>query len=189
MRVASLILLAGCYRSTGQPTAIANKADQPEPAALLMTSHGVGPIDNTTKATLTGLRTLLVDYEVKPVNDGSLQYDIYRGGERLAYVVPDDQSGYVFNVHAVSARVAVSGHPWRVGRAFGDAAHLTNCECWGPNPTCYATGEHLAVNFKRGCDDITGVDRSALHVLDGEIVQRVIWSPTAFGEDSSDDND
>jgi len=189
VRVASLILLAGCYRSTGQPTAIANKSEGTEPAALTMTSHGVGPIDSTTKVTLTNLRAILVDYEVKPVNDGSLQYDIYRGGERLAYVVPDDQSGYVFNVHAVSSQVAVSGHPWRVGRAFGDAAHLTNCECWGPNPTCYATGEHLAVNFKRDCDDVTGGAPDALRALNGEIIQRVVWSPTAFGEDSNEDND
>ncbi|HTL38732.1 MAG TPA: hypothetical protein VL326_36625 [Kofleriaceae bacterium] len=190
MRVASLILLAGCYRSTGQPTAsITNQTQGAEPAALTMTASGVGPIDSTTKVTLTNLRAILVDYEVKPVNDGSLQYDIYRGGERLAYVVPDDQSGLVFNVHAVSSQVAVSGYPWRVGRAFGDAAHLTNCECWGPNPTCYATGEHLAVNFNRNCDGLTSGDTSALRKLNGELVQRVIWSPTAFSDDYGEDRD
>jgi hypothetical protein len=169
--------------------AIANQADRAEPASLTMTPHGVGPIDSTTKATLTDLRALLVGYEVRPVNDGSLEYDIYKHGEKLAYVVPDDHSGYVFNVHAVSSKVEVTGHPWRVGRAFGDVAHLTSCECWGPNPTCYATGEHIAVNFNRDCADVTTGDRNALRVLDGEIVQRVIWSPSAFGEDSGESSD
>ncbi|HUS28484.1 MAG TPA: hypothetical protein VMZ53_08245 [Kofleriaceae bacterium] len=189
MRVAWLILLAGCYRSTPGATPLANKTPDAAPAALTMTPKGVGPIDNTTKVTLTNLRALLIGYEVRPLNDTSLEYDIYRDGEKLAYVVPDDQSGYVFNVHATSSRVVVSGHPWRVGRAFGDSAHLTNCECWGPNPTCYASGEHIAVNFKRDCEDLTGSDRSALRALDGEIVQRVIWSPTPFGEESGEMND
>lgn len=189
MRVAWLILFAGCYRSTPAPPTLSNKTDHAEVAALTMDSHGVGPIDSTTKATLTDLRAKLIGYEVRPVNDGSLEYDIFKDGERLAYVVPDDQSGYVFNVHAVSAKVRINEHPWRVGRAFGDAAHLTNCECWGPNPTCYASGEHLAVNFNRECGDVTSGDRHALEVLDGQIVQRVIWSPSAFGEETGETND
>jgi hypothetical protein len=189
MRAAWLILLAGCYRSTPVAPALSNKADQPEVTALVMSSHGVGPIDSASKATLTDLRAKLIGYEVRPINDGSLEYDIYKDGEKLAYVVPDDQSGYVFNIHAVSSKVEISGHPWRVGRAFGDAAHLTNCECWGPNPTCYTMGDHLAVNFDRECDDLTTGDRHALRALDGQIVQRVIWSPSAFGEDSGEDND
>jgi hypothetical protein len=172
MRIALVILLAGCYRSTGQPTPIANKSDVGPEAALTMTPSGVGPINSTTKVTLTGLRTILIGYD----------------GEKLAYVVPDDQSGYVFNVHAVSPRVAISGLSWRVGRAFKSSSHLTSCECWGSNPTCYASGEHIAVNFGRGCDGLMGGevgeedDHPGLRVLDGEIVQRVIWSPTAFGE-------
>jgi hypothetical protein len=135
------------------------------------------------------LRGLLVGYEVRPVNDGSLEYDIYKDGERLAYVVPDEQSGYVFNIHAVSARVSVRGHPWRVGRVFGGSAQLTTCECWGDNPTCYARGDHLAVNFDRQCRDVTGSDRRVLRELDGLIVQRVIWSPYPFGVDGGSDDD
>jgi hypothetical protein len=190
MRVAWLILLAGCYRSTPQSTPITNKTEtRSAPVLLTMSPKGVGPIDSTTKATLTNLRALLVGYDVKPVNDGSLQYDIFRDSQRLAYVVPDDQSGYVFNVHAVSGSVEVSGHPWRVGHAFGDAQHLTNCECWGPNPTCYASGDHLAVNFDRDCNELTGGDPTLLRQLNGEIIQRVIWSPTAFGEENGEMND
>jgi hypothetical protein len=188
VRIAPLILLGACYR-TPPETTLANSCDCKVPEGLTMSAHGVGPIDGTTKATLVDLRKLLAGYEIRPVNDGSLQYDVYKNGERLAYVVPDDQGGYVFNVHAVSARVAVMGHAWAVGRTFTDAAHLTNCECWGPNPTCYAAGEHIAVNFDRECDGLTDGDRHSLHVLDGLVIRRVIWSPTAFGEANGEDVD
>lgn len=191
MRVAPLILLAACYRSPpeqGGSTLVNNTSREPE--ALTMTVHGVGPIDGTTVVTLVELRRKLVGFEVKPVNDGSLQYDIYRDGERLAYVVPDDQSGYVFNVDAVSSRVNIAGHAWRVGARFQDASRLTICECWGANPTCYAEGEHIAVNFDRECDGLTNLeDRNQLRVLDGLKIQRVIWSPTPFGETAGEDMD
>jgi hypothetical protein len=189
VRLAPLILLGACYRSPPETTPIANKSEIKEPEGLTMTVHSVGPIDGTTKATLVDLRKLLVGYEVRPVNDGSLQYDVYKNGERLMYVVPDDQAGYVFNIHVVSSHVAITGHAWRVGRTFTDAAHLTTCECWGPNPTCFAEGDHIAVNFDRECEGLTEGDRRALRVLDGLVVKRVIWSPVAFGEASGEDND
>lgn len=181
MRIALLFLLAGCYRGAPE-SALTNKSTAVESNLLTVTAHGVGPIDSESKATLTDLRALLSGFEVRPVNDGALQYDIYRGGERLAFVVPDENTGLVFNIHVVSSRVRVVGHPWRVGHVFGDAAHLTNCECWGPNPTCYAAGEHIGVNFARDCDGVSGEERKALRVLDGLTVQRVIWSPTPLGE-------
>jgi hypothetical protein len=182
MRFVALALLAGCYRSSPAP-AIANKSEPVEPGILTVTAHAVGPIDGESKATLVELRAQLVGYEVKPVNDGSLQYDIYKSGEKLGYVVPDDNTGLVFNVHITSSRVRVVGHPWRVGRVFGDSRHLTHCECWGANPTCYSAGERIAVNFDRECDDsIVNEDRKSLRALDGLKVQRVIWSPVPFGE-------
>lgn len=182
MRIAPLILLAACYRSTSAP-AIGNRSEAVEPTIITVTRHGLGPIDSESKATLVDLRKALVGYEVKPANDGALQYDIYKDNEKLAFVVPDDNTGLVFNIHVTSSRVRVVGHPWRVGRVFGDSRHLTNCECWGPNPTCYAAGEHIAVNFDRECDDtIVTADRESLRALDGLRVQRVIWSPTPFGE-------
>lgn len=190
MRAAPLILLvAACYRSPVDATTLANKSDAKEPPGLTMTAHGMGPIDASTKATLMDLRTALVGYEVKPVIDGSLQYDIFRQGERLAYVVPDDNTGLVFNIHAISSRVEIKGHPWRVGRAFHDASHLTECECWGPNPTCFAAGEHIAVNFDRDCEGLVGAERQELKRLEGITIQRVIWSPSPFGEAYGEDRD
>ncbi len=181
MRIALLFLLAACYRNAPEP-AITNKSTTVDSTALTVTAHSVGPIDSETKATLADLRAALLGYEVKPENDGALQFAIYRGGEKLAYVVPDENTGLVFNVHIVSPRVRIVGHPWRVGHVFGDAAHLTNCECWGPNPTCYAAGEHIGVNFARDCDGVSGEERKALRALNGLTVQRVIWSPTPLGE-------
>jgi hypothetical protein len=188
MRLAVVVLVAGCYRGTSQP-ALTNQSTTIDSTLMTVTAHGVGPIDSETKATLMDLRTLLVGYEVKPENDGALQFDIYRGGDKLAFVVPDENTGLVFNIHVISPRVRVVGHPWRVGHVFGDAAHLTNCECWGPNPTCYAAGEHIGVNFARDCDGLTGEDRKALRVLDGLTVQRVIWSPTPLGEAYGEEGD
>lgn len=183
MRIAPLFLLAACYRSSPPPPPIANKADAAGSSTLTVTAHGVGPIDSESKATLVGLRAQLVGYEVRPVSDGSLQYDIYEDGEKLGFVVPDDNTELVFNVHITSSRVRVIGHPWRVGRVFRDSRHLTHCECWGPHPTCYAAGERIAVNFERECDNVmVSGDRQALRVLDGLKVQRVIWSPVPFGE-------
>ena len=77
---------------------------------------------------------------------------------------------------------ALVAERWRVGRVFGDSRHLTSCECWGPNPTCYAAGEHIAVNFARACEEVVSEDKESLRLLDGLTVQRVIWSPTPFGE-------
>ncbi len=73
---------------------------------------------------------------------------------------------------------------------------LSRCECWGANPTCYKTGEHVAVNFDRAClnddDDAQhpAANVRALRVLDGLVVQRVIWSVEPFGPaaDVTDDN-
>ena len=58
---------------------------------------------------------------------------------------------------------------------------LVACECWGDQPVCYKTGEHIAVSFKRACPGISDGDQHARAVLDGVTVQRMIWSPTPFG--------
>ena len=89
-------------------------------------------------------------------------------------------------MHATSPKVETRGHDWRVGAAFEGAGWLTDCECWGENPTCYRRGDHIAINFKRSCDTVTALHGSALRVLDGVEIQRVIWSPRPFaGEDEA----
>ena len=176
----ALVALTGCW-GTGPSDTIANKSAD-RPGLLTMRTTGFGPIDASTVATLEHLRKLFPGYEVRPVNDPNLEYDIYAGSEKLAFVVLNDDMT-VFNVHATSGKISIADRTWRVGEAFQGSGDLTHCECWGDNPTCYRNGEHVAVNFKRPCDDITSAGRRGLRALDGVVVQRLIWSPSAFGVD------
>ncbi|NVB84048.1 MAG: hypothetical protein HOV81_37075 [Kofleriaceae bacterium] len=185
MRIAPVILLAGCYTSSPTAPTLSNTV-KAEPEELSVRTSSVGPIHGDTEATLVHLRELLAGYEVKPSHDGSLQYDVYKNGEMLFYVVPDQEQGTIFNVHVVSGKIAVAGKSWRVGAPFSGAASLTSCECWGDNPTCFIAGEHVAVNFNRTCDDVTE-DPAARRSLEGMKIQRVIWNPLPFGNDPDEE--
>ncbi len=171
-----LVVLAGCWRGAAPDPA--PYVPPPPPSELAISQVHFGPIDAQSAATLTALRGLFPRYIVKAINDGTLEYDVFDGDERLLFVVPTDD-GHVFNVHATSARIG-SDHGWRVGKRFRGASRLSQCECWGENPTCWTDGEHVAVNFKRSCDDLS--DGEARKVLEGMPIQRVIWSPRPFGE-------
>ena len=178
--VHGLVLVAGCWRAADAPTTPPAKAAKP--GLVTFTQTAAGPVDARTPATLMPLRRAFAGFDVKPVNDeDTLEYHVSSGGELLLYVVPDDD-GTIFNIHATSPRVAVADREWRVGAPFSGAAQLTTCECWGDNPTCWKRGDHVAVNFARSCENLTGNDRRVLRVLDGVAVQRVIWSPKPFGE-------
>jgi hypothetical protein len=187
MRFAWILMLAACWAAAPAPPAPPKSA-----AGLVITQHGWGPINEATVATLTNLRALFPAYRVVPANDPQLEYDIYDGKQKLGFVVLDDDAS-VFNVHATSNRVRVEDRTWRAGEPFQDSKALSHCECWGANPTCYKTGEHVAVNFARSCLD--GDDPRELRVLDGLVVQRVIWSVEPFGpaaqapDDTSDSAD
>jgi hypothetical protein len=174
MRFAWIVLLAGCWASS-QPT---THNDLSTPGAIVITETGFGPIDGKTVTTLVGLRAMLPQFRVVPVNDPALEYHIYDGKEPIAFIVLNDDAT-VYNIHATSSKVSVAGRPWRAGEAFQNSKDLTRCTCWGNNPTCYKKGEHVAVNFNRPCMETE--DPREIRVLDGVVVQRVIWSPTAFG--------
>jgi hypothetical protein len=174
MRFAWIVLLAGCWASS-QPT---THSDLSIPGAIVITETGFGPIDGKTVTTLVGLRAMLPQFRVVPVNDPALEYHIYDGKEPIAFIVLNDDAT-VYNIHATSNKVSVSGRSWRPGDAFQNSKDLTRCTCWGHNPTCYKKGEHVAVNFNRSCMETE--DPREIRVLDGLVVQRVIWSPTAFG--------
>ena len=180
----ALIVVAACGGAASTPVAPA-----PSTGALEITADKFGPIGAKQPATLLALRQAFPGYEVRPRNeDNSLEFHVFAGKEQLLYVVTDDAGG-IFNVHATSAKISVAGKPWRAGEPFSGSTSLSKCECWGENPTCFKTGEHVAVNFDRSCEGLTGDDPRALKVLDGVKVQRVIWSPTAFGEDKSESTD
>jgi hypothetical protein len=184
MRLALLVVFAGCYTATSEPT-ISNHVVGTKGGLLTISEDGFGPLRAESPATLTALRAAFTGYDVRPTNDSTLTYSVYLGDEKLAWVIPND-NGSLFNVHATSPRIETRGRDWRVGHSFQDASALTDCECWGDNPTCYRRGGHVAINFKRACDGLVGVDARGLRVLDGVQIQRVIWSPTPFGGDSGE---
>ena len=88
---------------------------------------------------------------------------------------------------ATSNKVTVAGRLWRAGAAFQNSKDLTRCTCWGTNPTCFKKGEHVAVNFIRSCMETT--DPREIRVVDGLVIQRVIWSPTAFDNEHASAHD
>jgi hypothetical protein len=172
------VVVGGCWGSSSAPVA---KPDGGKPGVLAIREAGFGPIDARTPATLQAVRQAFAGFDVRPLNDeGTLEYRVYKGNEMLLYIVPDDD-GTIFNVHATSNKVSVEGHDWRVGAPFQGASTFSQCECWGDNPTCWKQGEHVAVNFARQCGDIAGNDTRVMRVLDGVTVQRIVWSPHAFG--------
>ena len=177
------LLLTACATAkppAAPPKVVANAA--PSPYAISETA--MGAITGKTRGTLEGLRAALRGLEVRPVYDGGLEYHVFEAGQQLYYVIPADDGG-VFNVHITSGKFAVATRPWRAGAPFRGAADLTACECWGDQPVCYKTGEHVAVSFKRACTGLSDGDQHARAVLDGVTVQRMIWSPTAFGAAAS----
>jgi hypothetical protein len=177
-----LIGILGCWEAPRAPGVVVQR----DPS-IVITQTGFGPIDAKTAATLTNLRTLLPAYHVAPKHDphmsANLQYDIFDGNDQIGFVMTNDDAS-VFNVHATSGKVRVENHTWRVGEAFQDAKLVTECLCWGSNPVCFKHGEHVAVNFNRTC--IESDDPHALRALDGLVIQRIIWSPTAFGVEDSE---
>lgn len=180
-RVVGLVALAACWREASPPTGTGSHNSLAAPA-FTISPAAFGPIDASTPATLAALRRAFLGYDVRPVNDDSgLEYHVLAGNEMILYVVPDDD-GAIFNVHATSAKVAVDGRDWRVGARFHGAALLTTCECWGDTPTCWRTGEHVAVNFARSCGELPRGDRKRLRALDGETITRIVWNPKPFGK-------
>ncbi|HET9989584.1 MAG TPA: hypothetical protein VFQ65_13725 [Kofleriaceae bacterium] len=174
MKFAWIVVAAGCWSAAPAP-----HGPPKSPDGLVITQHGWGPINAATVATLTNLRALFPAYRIVPANDPQLEYDIYDGKQKLGFVVLNDDAS-VFNVHATSNRVRVEDRAWRAGESFQDSKVLSRCECWGSNPTCYKIGEHVAINFDRPCLE-DGDDARVLRVLDGLVVQRVIWSVEPLG--------
>jgi hypothetical protein len=184
MRLAWLIVVAGCAANAPTST-ISNRAATPSGGLLTISEDRFGPLQRDSPATLSALRAAFTGYEVRPTNDTTLSYSVYLGDEKLVWIIPDE-NGRLFNVHATSPRVETVGHDWRVGSGFRDTSALTDCECWGENPTCYRRGGHLAVNFQRDCTGLEGADERALRVLEGAVIQRVIWSPKPFKNNDGD---
>jgi hypothetical protein len=187
MWIAVVLVFVACAAPKPEPT-LSNRAAPPPGGLLTISENRFGPLSAHSSATLAGLRAAFAGYDVRPTNDSSLSYSVYLNGEKLVWVIPNED-GTLFNVHATSPRIETRGRDWRVGSAFHGARYLTHCECWGDNPTCFRQGDHIALNFQRGCDNLVGDEaREGLRSLEGAVIQRVIWSPTPFRDDSDDEH-
>ncbi len=185
MKLGKIVIMSSVVVGCGGPT----KPVAPPPAApagISINATAIGPVDAKTPATLAGLRASLAGYEVKPVNQSRLQFDVWKDGERLFYVFPDPQ-GAVFNVHAVSAKITVANHPWHVGAPFPSEPGLVtasfDCDCWGEQTVCFQKQDHVAAAFVRGgCEGFVGDDNARNRaVLVGLPIDHLVWSPKPFG--------
>jgi hypothetical protein len=174
MRALYAIVVAGCWTAAPTPA----QAPAPRQGELVITDDRFGPLDASSPGTLAYIRQHFPDLDVQPVNDNGLEYRAYAGSDELFFVVTDDDLSIRF-VHATSPRVESRAHGWRVGEPFHDSRLISRCECWGQSPTCYHRGDHVAVSFDMTCN--FAADTRDFRALDGRAPQRVIWSPTPFG--------
>jgi hypothetical protein len=192
-----IVTLTACYHgdATSQ-TPVGNTtpktATAADPGGLVMDDKAIGMLDGNTPATQEALSKKLVGFEVKrmsekdppPFKDGnkSAHFEVWKGAEKeYAIIISGDT---IFNVHTENAKISVAGHPnWHVGATFQESKQLSRCDCWGKKVVCWKDGEHAALAFDRGCDNLTSGDAHALAVLDGLQITRMVWNPHPFAGD------
>jgi len=156
----------------------------------VITAAGVGPFNKKTEATEPALAALVPKLRVATNDLGGesgVVYDVFDGPERLFYVVPDDAPGWtddsgtphryaptMFAIFAVSSRVHVLGHSWRVGQPFEEVGDLNACECWGNREVtaCFRRGHHVRVIWEQPCDD---AEAQGARAMIGKPITRIMW--------------
>jgi hypothetical protein len=181
-RVLALVTAAACGAATPPPK-LSNEVPVAvgRMAVLALGAGSFGPITPMTPATQDALqRALGSSVRIEPVDRHGTELHGFLGTELLFYVVPNDDET-LFNIHAVSPKVSIVEHPdWVIGSPFTGADALTDCECWGEHPMCFARGDHVAVGFVVECDGLkTPAERRRR--LQGVPIQRAVWNPHAFG--------
>jgi hypothetical protein len=184
------VLALSCYTSAPAPP-VTPTAPAGPPPVMTIEARAIGPITAKTPASLIGLRQALPGYDVKPAhlvlgpNTNRLGFNIYKDGERLLHVFPDGQ-GKIFSVHAASRKVVAADRPWKIGAKFNSVRAISMCKCWEEEVVvCFRVGDHVAVSFARECGwDSYSTDEERQDLI-GLPIQRVLWSPTAFGEGSN----
>jgi hypothetical protein len=184
------VLAISCYTSAPAPPAGPATPEGPAPAMTIQ-KESVGPITAKTPGTLLGLRSALPGYEVKPAhvmigqNTNRLGYNVYKDGEKLLQVLPDGKGG-LFSIHALSTKVVPADRPWRIGAKFNGVRAISTCKCWEDEVVvCFKVGDHVAVTFARECSYDSYSTDDQLQDLIGAKIQRVLWSPKPFGEESN----
>jgi hypothetical protein len=183
------VLAVSCYTSAPAPPVTPAPAG-PAPEMTIQASS-IGPITVKTPGSLIGLRRALPGYDVKPVhlmlgpNTNRLGFNVYKDGEKLLHVLPDGKGG-IFSVHAVSPKVVAADRPWKIGAKLSGVRAISTCKCWEEEVVvCFKAGDHVAVSFARECGwDSYSTDEERQDLI-GVPIQRVLWSPKAFGEGSN----
>lgn len=171
MLVAVICYALACSPATSVPPRAAPSTPPPD---LEVTEQAVGPLTAKTPATLASLRKLLVGLDVTERDQGGIEFLVSRHGEPLFVVVPDED-GTIFNIHVMSTASIVAGHDWRPGTILRSADAFSACDCWGDNPVCFKSGEHVAAAFDRSCEAVDDPRQ-----LVGARVARTIWNPRPF---------
>ncbi len=183
------VLAVSCYTSAPAPPVTPAPAG-PVPEMTIQASS-IGPITVKTPGSLIGLRRALPGYDVKPAhltlgpNTNRLGFNVYKDGEKLLHVLPDGKGG-IFSVHAVSSKVVAADRPWKIGAKLSGVRAISTCKCWEEEVVvCFKAGDHVAVSFARECGwDSYSTDEERQDLI-GVPIQRVLWSPKAFGEGSN----
>jgi hypothetical protein len=180
---------ASCYTSAPVATTAVPVAEPA--AAVTIGPASVGPITAKTPANLIALRAALIGYEVKPAHVAlgasttKLGFAVYKDGEKLLHVYPDE-SGAIFNIHALSARVAIADRPWKIGAKLNSVKSISTCKCWAEEVVvCFKAGDHLAVAFSRECSYDSYETDDERQDLIGLPIHHVLWSPKPYAQDAN----
>ncbi len=150
----------------------------PTAGGLALTEAGIAAITVATPVDAATLGRLVPDAEVRPDKDTPGVLELWRGDERLFYVVAAslrDPAVGPFNVHVTSPAIA-GPHGWRVGATLARLDGLDTCECWSDLRVCYQTGSHVAVAIDH--DDCA--DLPATGAIVGKPIARLVWNPLAW---------
>ena len=180
---------ASCYTSVPAPAPVPVPVEAA--AAFTIRPASVGPITAKTPATLIALRAALLGYEVKPAHlvlgasTNRLGYNVYKDGEKLLHVIPDAAGG-IFNVHALSPKVAIADRPWKIGAKLNGVKSISTCKCWAEEVVvCFKAGDHVAVAFARECGYDSYETEEERQDLIGLPIHRLLWSPKPYTHESS----
>jgi hypothetical protein len=183
------VLGLSCYTSAPVPPEAPAPAEPPP--VMTIQPSSIGPITAKTPGSLIALRRALPGYDVKPAHLGlgsstsRLGFNVYKDGEKLLHVIPDDKGG-IFSVHAVSSKVVAADRPWKIGAKLSGMRALSMCKCWEEEiVVCFKAGDHLAVAFARECGWDSYTTDEERQDLIGVPIQRMLWSPRPFGDGSS----
>jgi hypothetical protein len=169
---AAALLAGGCGKKGGTT---------PQSKGLEMTEAGLAGITETTTVDAATLNRLVPDAEVRPDPDSSDIQELYRGGERIFYVVAkssNEPSQGVFNVQVTHASIP-GPNGWRVGDNLASTANLDMCECWQDLRVCFKKGTHVAVAIDR--DECEGLPEVGTGII-GKPIARLIWNPRPWPE-------